>query len=326
MYVAEERLLKIAPGSALGVFENLVLPGPSEKGFDLALLIKANIIRSGRAKKAGPDDSNILSSVGALTEIETSINLLQERIAEWIGKTWEEPGKHLIEKGVLESLSTSSTFGEFMGRLTETNPGLKDRLSTSIPDPEMSLQGIPLLASSMLDLNIKRRSLESYIDTEMETTAPNLKKVVGPVIGARLIQSAAGLQRLALLPASTVQVLGAEKAFFKFLKEGGKPPKHGILFQHPQVHSARRDLRGKMARTIANAASRAARLDAYGGAGGEDIRAHLDERIEAIKALPARAKSAIPLGRQPPFREGWWADKGQRKDRGPPGKRFKRRP
>jgi nucleolar protein 56 len=291
---------------------------------DISLLIKANIIRSARAKRNGPDDSNILSSVGAITEIDSTINLLQERIAEWIGKIWEEPGKHLMEKGVLDSLAASASLGEFSERLGEINPGLKERMEGSLPDPESSLQGIPLLASSLQDLYSKRRALESYIDSEMDGVAPNLKKVVGPVIGARLIQSAAGLMRLALLPASTVQVLGAEKAFFKFLKEGGKPPKHGILFQHPQVHSARRDLRGKMARTIANAASRAARLDAYGGVGGDDIRSQLDAKIERMRTLPVKQKGG-PTQRQPPFREGWWATKGQGPERPGPRRKFTKR-
>jgi len=306
--MTESRLRSILPKA--GIVDTPTIPSPEDKGYELRLLIEANIIRS-RTRKEGPNDSNILSAVGALTDLDESNNLLQERISEWIAKRWEEPGKHLTEKGVLQSLSESASYSEFLTRLGERNQGLAKRLTSTLPDPEGDLEGIPLLARSLLDLSERRRVLESYIESEMDICAPNLKAVVGPIIGARLIQSAAGLKRMALLPASTVQVLGAEKAFFRFLKEGGRPPKHGILFQHPQVHSARRDLRGRMARTMASAAARASKLDAFGGTGGEDIRRELDAKIERIKSSPPREKRA-PGPRQPPFREGWWANKHPR--------------
>ena len=122
----------------------------------------------------------------------------------------------------------------------------------------------------------KTSGMESYITEEMERIAPNLAATTGPLVGARLIHSAGGLRRLAGLPSSTVQVLGAEKAFFRFLREGGRPPKHGILFQHPSVHSAPTGLRGRMARTMAASASLASRLDAYGGTGGSEIRKRME--------------------------------------------------
>jgi nucleolar protein 56 len=122
-----------------------------------------------------------------------------------------------------------------------------------------------------------------------------------------LIHCAGGLRRLAKLPASTVQILGAEKMFFKFLKEGGKPPKHGVLFQHPWVHSISPSKRGKMARSIANAASLASRIDAYGSGDPAPLRERLEKRREAILKMDDSRKTGG--GRQPPFREGWWKDK-----------------
>jgi len=299
------------------------IPTNDECGLDLSLLIEANLIRAREKKDTGSDDSRVLSSIGALTEIENAFNLLQERIAEWTSKGWEEPGRHLAEKGVMASLAGSATYGEFLQSLKDENPRLAERMEATLEDPDGSIEGISAIARSCEDLSRTRAELEDYVDREMDAVAPNLKAVVGPIIGARLIHSAAGLQRLARLPSSTLQVLGAEKAFFRFLKEGGRPPKHGILFQHPAVHSARRDLRGRIARTIAAAAGRAARLDAFGGEGGAEIRAELDLRLQGILALPPRQRKG-PGPRQPPFREGWWAEKGRKApDRGP--KRYHRR-
>ena len=71
------------------------------------------------------------------------------------------------------------------------------------------------------------------IEVDMSRITPNTTRIVGPLIGARLVSLAGGLDRLATLPGSTIQILGAEKAFFRFKKDGGKPPKHGVIFQHP---------------------------------------------------------------------------------------------
>lgn len=107
------------------------------------------------------------------------------------------------------------------------------------------------------------KNLEDQIEGDMKKIAPNLCKLVGSSIGARLISLSGGLEKLALCPASTIQILGAEKAFFRFKKEGGRPPKHGIIFQHQLVNKAPRCLRGKIARTLAAKIAIATRADAF---------------------------------------------------------------
>jgi nucleolar protein 56 len=122
----------------------------------------------------------------------------------------------------------------------------------------------------------------------MKEIAPNLESIAGATIGARLIAKSGGLKELANLPASTIQVLGAEKALFKHLKYGTKPPKHGILFQHPLVHSAPKWQRGKIARLLANKISIAARADYFSQKDIRDIlRRDIDKRVEMIKKLYA---------------------------------------
>jgi nucleolar protein 56 len=108
-----------------------------------------------------------------------------------------------------------------------------------------------------------RRIIAGHIEDTMELIAPNTKELLSPLVGARMIAKAGSLQRFAHLSSSTVQVLGAEKALFRSLKTGARTPKHGILFQHPLIHSAPRWQRGKIARSVASKASIAARIDLY---------------------------------------------------------------
>ena len=104
----------------------------------------------------------------------------------------------------------------------------------------------------MIELSKLREALSEMIETVMEDIAPNIKKMLTPVIAARLIARAGSLRKLAFLPASTIQILGAEKALFRALKTGARPPKHGLLFQHPAVHSAPKWQRGRIARALAS--------------------------------------------------------------------------
>jgi nucleolar protein 56 len=112
-------------------------------------------------------------------------------------------------------------------------------------------------------VNEEMRRLENQIESDMNTIAPNTSAIIGPLIGARLISLAGGMQRMAMLPASTIQILGAEKALFRFKKEGGRPPKHGIIFQHPLVNRAVRAERGRIARLLATKISTAVKADVF---------------------------------------------------------------
>jgi nucleolar protein 56 len=139
----------------------------------------------------------------------------------------------------------------------------------------------------------------------MAEVAANMLAVAGATIGARLIAKVGGLEKVARLPASTIQVLGAEKALFRALRTGGSPPKHGILFQHKEVHSAPRWQRGKIARSLAAKIAIAARIDAYGGKREEGLEENLSRRIEEIKV---KYKDAPRISKYP--------NRNPRRDRG----------
>ncbi len=146
--------------------------------------------------------------------------------------------------------------------LIQTANLLSERLScwSVIPTPEEKIQPF---RNTLSKVNEEIKRLEQQIDADMKHIAPNISKIVGPLIGARLISLAGGMQKLAVMPTSTVQILGAEKALFRFKKEGGKPPKHGVLFQHLLINKSPKTERGKIARILAAKTATAAKADAF---------------------------------------------------------------
>ncbi|MEM0162881.1 MAG: Nop domain-containing protein, partial [Thermoproteota archaeon] len=125
--------------------------------------------------------------------------------------------------------------------------------------------------------------LTGRITEIVEEIAPNLSEIAGPVLAAKLISKAGGLIELAKMPSSSVQVIGAEKALFRAMKEGSKPPKHGIIFQHPLVHNAPRKLRGKVARALASKIVMASRFDAFSGVdSSQRLKSELKEKMGKI--------------------------------------------
>src|SRR5712692_3242110 len=129
-----------------------------------------------------------------------------------------------------------------------------------------------------------RDTAEKYTDKIMEEVAPNMTGVLGAVLSAKMVSMAGGLENVAKMPASTLQVLGAEKALFRSLTTGARPPKHGIIFQYADIHQSPRWLRGKIARAVAGKLAIAARMDAFGGANqAEKFRRDLDTKIRELK-------------------------------------------
>ena len=160
--------------------------------------------------------------------------------------------------------------------LVQTANLLSERLSSwaMIPTPKKKVKPFEKTLEAVHE---EMRRLENQIETDMKTIAPNTSAIIGPLIGARLISLAGGMQRMAMLPASTVQILGAEKALFRFKKEGGRPPKHGIIFQHPLVNRATRSERGRIARLLATKISTAVKADVFTK---RDVTKELEEDLE----------------------------------------------
>jgi len=169
--------------------------------------------------------------------------------------------------------------------LIQTSNLLSERLDcwSVIPTSEEKVQPLQNVFNVV---NAEIQTLEKQIGCDMEKIAPNTSRIAGSLIGARLLSYARGLEKLAMLPASTIQILGAEKALFRFKKEGGKPPKHGIIFQNSYINKAPRTVRGKIARIMASKIAVAAKADAFTKRDiSEELTEDMERKIKHIRNL-----------------------------------------
>ena len=184
-----------------------------------------------------------------------------------------------LESEDLQIIQMVNTLDDFI----QTSNLLSERLESwsMIPTPKEKIQP---LKNAYSTINEEIKSIELQIEKDMIRIAPNITNIIGPHIGARLIARSAGIIKLATMPASTIQILGAEKALFRYKKEGGKPPKHGVIFQHPLINKTSRDKRGKIARTFATKIAIAAKADAFTKRDiSIELKEDLNRRIKEIK-------------------------------------------
>ncbi len=252
VFVTEPRLER-----AGGNFVREAVPflKPEDYGYDRDLLHRAMLALARRRmrKAVGPDDY-VSQAVAALDDLQETSNQLLERLREWYGLHFPELAKMVDDAAFLDLIA------EHGDRAGMPVGGVE---SVGAPLPPDDRAAVMAFAGLARDLARQRRRLESHIEAQMKALAPNVAALAGPILGARLIALAGGLEPLARLPASTVQLLGAERALFRHLREGTPPPKHGVLFQHPTIHRAPRWQRGPLARAFAGKIAMAARADAY---------------------------------------------------------------
>ncbi len=228
--------------------------------------------------KSVTSDLLIIQAINALDDLNRIINLMIERFREWYGLYAPEVEMLIEDHEKLVELAMSKTREEIMKEL-----GIKETMGGELTEKEIEM--LREYAKRIKELYELRRKLIEYIREMMEKVAPNVTAVAGPLVGARLISLAGSLRDLAMLPASTIQVLGAEKALFRHLRKGSPPPKHGVLFNHPYVQRLPKKLRGRMARTLAAKIAIAARVDAFspGKYIGDKLKKMIDERFEQLK-------------------------------------------
>jgi nucleolar protein 56 len=233
--------------------------------WDICIELAKETVRKASEKK----DKLIVESVRALDEIDQTLNVLCERLREWYSLYYPELDKKVKDNyAYAKKVYTGVTKPDSMGAALE----------------EKDEQVIKQFTKKIIDLFEERKNLEEYITVETQKTAPNISSLLGAVLSARLMSSAGGLEELARLPSSTIQVLGAEKALFRHLRTGAKPPKHGLIFQHPMVNRAPRKVRGKISRSLAAKIAILARVDCYSSDFiADQIEEELQERIERVR-------------------------------------------
>ncbi|UCF44774.1 MAG: C/D box methylation guide ribonucleoprotein complex aNOP56 subunit [Candidatus Bathyarchaeota archaeon] len=239
-------------------------------------------------------DLIIAQAIQTLDDLDKTVNLFMGRLREWYGVHFPELSR-LIEKhetyarlvmnlGHRDNFSFEAIEKELIPKERAEMTAKAAETSMGADIAEQDLTRIQVLSRNVLELYELRKNMENYVDKTMKEVAPNTRAIAGSLLGARLIAIAGSLQNLAMKPASTVQVLGAEKALFRSLKTGARPPKHGLIFQHALLHDAKRWQRGKIARVLAGKLAIAARTDAFGDRYvGDALKADVDKRIEEIR-------------------------------------------
>lgn len=264
---------------------------------DVNLLLTREKLR----KEAAQRDKLIIQAINMLDELDKSINTINGRIREWYSLHFPELNKLVIgHETYLKLILSLGTRNNFTSEAIKSI-GLSDKEASEIsyaaenslgaPFDEFDVKAIRNCAQEVLDLTEVRERVAEYIDGLMAQVAPNLRAVIGSSIGARLISLAGGLEDLGKLPASTIQVLGAEKALFRALRTKAKPPKHGVIYQYPEVRGSPKWQRGKIARAIAGKIAIAARVDAMSGEYvGDKLVADLKTRIAEIQTKYQKPK------------------------------------
>jgi nucleolar protein 56 len=217
-----------------------------------AVCIKA-AERSVREHYAGKD-AELLQMVRTLDEMDTVINLLSERAADWymirhpaFSRKYRRTPAHILVKTMQEK----------------------------------SRGALGMVAKEIEQLAGTRTALAKEVSARANDVMPNTSALIGGLVAARLMANAGGLLPLSRLPASAIQVLGARTALFAHLKTHTPSPKHGIIFQHRRVHNAPRDTRGRVARVLAGKLAIAARLDYFRGVAVPDFLDQAQNRIDA---------------------------------------------
>jgi nucleolar protein 56 len=202
------------------------------------------------------DDRQLVHAVRAMDDAERTANELAERVVEWAGTRFPDVGTGVAAARLVADREPTDPATARLVALAERTAGLADEAD----------------------------ALREFVERQTPSVAPNLAEMAGPVLAARLVSLAGGLEALARKPSGTVQVLGAEDALFAHLAGHAPSPKHGVIYTHEYVRETRPEDRGSAARALAGKLAIAARIDHYGGDYRPEIHDQLRERMTTIRA------------------------------------------
>ncbi len=189
-------------------------------------------------------DFIIINAVNTIEDLVKMINMLFERLEEWNKLFYPS-----FKSKNIEMYCEKIIQGDLVNTMVEISEKDKKQLFN--------------MAKETLRMIELKNSIEEYTNEITNKLAPNVSYLIGPELTAKLIASSGGIKKMGMVPASTIQVIGAEKALFKHLKTGSNPPKHGLIFQFAAIGKAPKKKRGKIARTVASKIVIAARADAF---------------------------------------------------------------
>jgi len=249
--------------------------------------------------KFSPDkiDTMIVQAVSLLDDLDKELNNYIMRCREWYGWHFPELGKIITDNlayirtvelmGVREN-AKSTDLSDVLPEEIEEKVKEAAEISMGTEISEEDIMNINHLCQQVVEIQEYRAQLYEYLKNRMISIAPNLTVLVGELVGARLISHAGSLLNLAKHPASTVQILGAEKALFKALKTKHDTPKYGLIYHASLVGQASSKMKGKVSRMLAAKAALACRVDALGEETNTDMgvehRAKVESRIKQLES------------------------------------------
>ncbi|CAB1354159.1 unnamed protein product [Coregonus sp. 'balchen'] len=243
--------------------------------------VKFNVNRS---------DNMIIQSIALLDQLDKDINTFSMRVREWYGYHFPE---------LIKIVTDNSTYCK-MAQLIGNRKELSEESLESMEGGGMDISPIDLInierfSNRVVSLAAYRLELQEYLHSKMGQVAPNLAALIGDVVGARLISHAGSLTNLAKYPASTVQILGAEKALFRALKTRGNTPKYGLIFHSTFIGRAAAKNKGRISRYLANKCTIASRIDAFSDVPtcvfGDKLRDQVEERLSFYETGEAPRKN-----------------------------------
>ena len=247
--------------------------------------------------KFSPDkiDVMIVQAIGLLDDLDKELNTYAMRVKEWYGWHFPEMAKILndnlayakvvLKMGMRENFE-STDLAEILPEEIETAVKSAADRSMGTEITQEDLENIQSLAEQVVSFTEYRQQLSQYLTARMTAIAPNLTALVGELVGARLIAHAGSLTNLSKSPASTIQILGAEKALFRALKTKHDTPKYGLIYHASLIGQATGKNKGKMARVLAAKAALGLRVDSLQDWGEDE--ANIPEETKAELGIEAR--------------------------------------
>ncbi|MGC8662384.1 MAG: hypothetical protein ACP5RT_01200 [Candidatus Micrarchaeia archaeon] len=217
------------------------------------------------------DEHSLIEAISTYLQLEKVENLAFERLEEWYSIYFpelklgnqEKYAKFVAQFGKDKREISAEELSVLLGDKNKANEVVAAATRSIGREPNEEYNNLLDLANLVIDIDKTKKGIEVYIDKTAKKLMPNITYLIDTKIAAELLSKAGSLNKLALMPASTIQLLGAEKALFKHIKYKSKPPKYGILFKLPQVSSSSRKMGGKIARIYATKISIASKADAF---------------------------------------------------------------
>ena len=292
--------------------------------------------------KFSPDkvDTMIVQAIALLDDLDKELNTYAMRVKEWYGWHFPEMGRivndNLAYARVILSMgmrtsAAKADLAEILPEEIETAVKAAAEVSMGTEITTEDLENIQALAEQVVSFTEYRQQLSGYLSARMAAIAPNLTALVGDLVGARLIAHAGSLMNLAKSPASTIQILGAEKALFRALKTKHDTPKYGLIYHASLIGQASGKNKGKIARMLATKAALGLRVDALAdwsaeGEGKGDLvteeeksalgvenRLKIERRLASLEGKPLRSKGVAIAPNGVSFTPGKWEVKEARK-------------